>query len=219
MKISTETLNQLRYSSDFWQSLSLNELLYVALGEKESRLLHGIKLEELYRLKKEELDFMLVPDETGDKMLAIIELAKRISNNKKESLEVANDPKKAAIALCGLIGWEPCEKVAILFLNIKNEIVSSKIVSIGSQKECTFGIREILREGLLRDAARLIVGHNHPSGNLGASKPDIAVTETLLAAGVVTGVAVIDHLIVWHNESSSLREVTDLWDKYPQGDE
>ena len=56
--------------------------------------------------------------------------------------------------------------------------------------------REVFREALNVGAEKIIVAHNHPSGDLTPSKADIATTARLREAGEIVGVALIDHLIV-----------------------
>ena len=60
----------------------------------------------------------------------------------------------------------------------------------------------------------IIVAHNHPGGSLDPRREDIETTKTLIAAGVLLCVNVLDHVIVSSNGLTSLREeLPHLWTK------
>ncbi|MBZ0189092.1 MAG: JAB domain-containing protein [Candidatus Obscuribacterales bacterium] len=66
--------------------------------------------------------------------------------------------------------------------------------------------REVFKAALLANSNSIIVAHNHPAGSLTPSGEDIDVTSTLIKAGELLGVNVIDHIIVSSNGITSLRE-------------
>ncbi|PMB06601.1 hypothetical protein CEN49_15080, partial [Fischerella thermalis CCMEE 5273] len=78
--------------------------------------------------------------------------------------------------------------------------------------------REIFREVIRQGATRLIVAHNHPSGNIEPSSEDIELTRQLLAGAAFLGIPLLDHLILGNGNHQSLREITTLWEECPQGD-
>ena len=55
-------------------------------------------------------------------------------------------------------------------------------------------------------AARIIIAHNHPSGNATPSKADIELTEMIARTGEIIGIPLLDHLIIGKNRYISLRE-------------
>ena len=59
-------------------------------------------------------------------------------------------------------------------------------------------------------AARIIVCHNHPSGNPEPSENDRVFTKRLIRCGELMGVEVLDHIVVGHESYVSLRE-RGLW--------
>jgi len=63
-----------------------------------------------------------------------------------------------------------------------------------------------VKAALLANSHALIVAHNHPAGSITPSNEDLEVTETLIKAGDLLGVKVIDHIIVTSNGLISLRE-------------
>ena len=57
----------------------------------------------------------------------------------------------------------------------------------------------------------------HPSGNVEPSSQDIELTRQLLSGAQLLGIPILDHLILGNGNHQSLREITDLWEEFPQG--
>lgn len=91
---------------------------------------------------------------------------------------------------------EPEEVMVMLTLNNKNMITGAFEVSRGSLSSAIVHPREIYKRALLMNSARIIIAHNHPSGNPTPSKEDDNVTERLSDAGRLLGIELLDHLIV-----------------------
>lgn len=97
-------------------------------------------------------------------------------------------------------------------LTARNEISNFQIVSHGSLSTSLVHPREVFKGALIANSHALIVAHNHPGGSLTPSREDLETTETLIKAGTLLGVNVIDHIIVSSNGLSSLRETQGhLW--------
>lgn len=91
-------------------------------------------------------------------------------------------------------------------LNAKLQVIGYQIVSRGTISATLVHPREVFKAALLANSYALIVAHNHPGGSLDPSREDIETTKTLIEAGEILGVRVIDHIIVSSNGSHSLRE-------------
>lgn len=63
-----------------------------------------------------------------------------------------------------------------------------------------------MKPAILSNAASILVGHNHPSGNPEPSQEDIHVTRKLVEAGKIMGIDLIDHIVMGEDEFVSLRE-------------
>jgi DNA repair protein RadC len=151
-------------------------------------------------------------------ILAAIELGKRAFQSRPLERTVIDSPSVAAAALSHELMWEKQERFAILLLDVKHRLLSTQLVSIGTATETLASPREIFKEVIRQGATKLIVGHNHPSGNLEASQADINLTRQLLAGAQLLDLAVLDHLILGDGGHLSLRQNTTLWDEFPQGD-
>ena len=80
-------------------------------------------------------------------------------------------------------------------INGANEILNIRVVSIGLVDRTVVHPREVFAEALSDRASAIIVAHNHPAGSLEPSPPDVEATKQLKAAGVVMGIALLDHII------------------------
>ncbi|MBG9587985.1 JAB domain-containing protein [Cytobacillus firmus] len=98
------------------------------------------------------------------------------------------------------------EYFIVIALNTKNEPVAINTCHIGSLNASIVHPREVMKLGILSNAASIIVGHNHPSGQPSPSKEDIEVTERLKKAGVILGIELLDHIIVGDESFVSLKE-------------
>ncbi|WP_208559017.1 RadC family protein [Marinilactibacillus kalidii] len=98
------------------------------------------------------------------------------------------------------------EHVVAIYLNTKNEIIKKETVFKGSLNSSVAHPREIFRGAVKYSAARIIIAHNHPSGNPNPSEADLLFTERMAKAGEMMGIEVLDHIIVGENRYISLKE-------------
>jgi DNA repair protein RadC len=151
-------------------------------------------------------------------ILAGIELGKRIFQAKPSEKVIVDSPEAAAIALSHDLMWQEQERFAVLCLDVKNKLIATRIVTIGLATETLAHPREIFREVIKHGATRLIIAHNHPSGNVDPSPEDHHLTERLLQSAQILGIPLLDHIILGRDNFSSMRRTTDLWEIYPQPD-
>lgn len=97
------------------------------------------------------------------------------------------------------------ERVRVLYLNTRNQLILDDHVGDGSLDEAAIHPREVIRRGLDIGAAALILVHNHPSGNPEPSRADIQITHRIAEAGRLLGIAVHDHVIVGRQGHASLK--------------
>lgn len=151
-------------------------------------------------------------------ILAAIELGKRVLSSRPAERMVIDDPELAAAALSADLMWQSQERFALLLLDIKHQLIGTRIITIGTATETLAHPRDIFREVIRQGAVRAILAHNHPSGNLDPSPEDLVLTRQLLAGGQILGIPLLDHLILGNGNHLSLRQTTDLWQEFPQGD-
>ena len=88
------------------------------------------------------------------------------------------------------------EVIIVIFLDTQNRVIQETEVARGGMDSAVVDPRVVFRQGLLVNAAQLILAHNHPSGVTVPSEADIAVTERFIGAGQLMGMALADHLII-----------------------
>jgi DNA repair protein RadC len=91
-------------------------------------------------------------------------------------------------------------------LNGANEVIASRIVSVGLVNKTQVHPREVFADPLIDRASSIIVAHNHPAGGLTPSREDIQITKRLKAAGETLGIKLLDHMIFNHKGYYSFLE-------------
>ncbi|XGV95958.1 MAG: DNA repair protein RadC [Leptolyngbya sp. BL-A-14] len=151
-------------------------------------------------------------------ILAAIELGKRVFQSRLPEHTIVDDPSIAAAALSQDLMWQSQERFAVLMLDVKHRLLGTQVITIGTATETLAHPRDIFRAVLKHGATRVIVAHNHPSGNVEPSTEDITLTRQLLAGAEFLGIPLLDHLILGNGDFLSLRQTTNLWSECPQGD-
>ena len=98
------------------------------------------------------------------------------------------------------------EKFICLHFNVKNQVISYEVVSVGSLCSSIVHPREVFKAAILANAASVLFMHNHPSGNTEPSIDDIESTNRLCKAGSILGINILDHLIITPNDFLSFRQ-------------
>ena len=97
------------------------------------------------------------------------------------------------------------EQFRVLYLDRKNVLIADEEQARGTVDHVPVYPREIMRRALELTASALILVHNHPSGDPTPSQADIAMTNRIVAAAEVMGIAVHDHLIIGKSRELSFR--------------
>jgi len=87
------------------------------------------------------------------------------------------------------------EYVIVAYLNHALKVIDVVEIAHGSNISCPISPAVVFKKALALDSTHLIIGHNHPSGDLNISDDDIAVTKDLIGSGDMLGVAVLDHVV------------------------
>ncbi|MEN9251973.1 MAG: DNA repair protein RadC [Thermostichales cyanobacterium HHBFW_bins_127] len=151
-------------------------------------------------------------------ILAALELGRRVYLARPPEGSLIDSPGAAAAVLSGEMMWASQEHFAVVLLDIKNRLIGQHIVTKGLASETLSHPRETFRLAVRQGASRILIAHNHPSGDLEPSPSDLHLTGQLLQAGQILGIPVLDHVILGGGHFTSLRERTQLWQDYPQGD-
>jgi DNA repair protein RadC len=98
------------------------------------------------------------------------------------------------------------EYLLCLSLDSGNRLIARRVVTIGTLTSSLVHPREVFASPLKDRAACVIVAHNHPSGDPSPSDKDIEATQQLIAAGILLGIPLQDHIIISREHHFSFRE-------------
>jgi DNA repair protein RadC len=88
------------------------------------------------------------------------------------------------------------EHFVVLLVDRKNRLIGIHTVSVGSLTASVVHPREVFKVAILSNAAAILCGHNHPSGDPQPSGEDHGLTRRLVQAGAILGIDVLDHVII-----------------------
>jgi DNA repair protein RadC len=100
---------------------------------------------------------------------------------------------------------ERVENFRVLYLDNRNRLLADDLQARGTVDFVAVHTRELIRRGLEVHATKLVLVHNHPSGDARPSRQDVAVTREIAAACATVDMTLTDHLIVGRNGITSLR--------------
>ncbi|WP_277489422.1 MULTISPECIES: DNA repair protein RadC [unclassified Breznakia] len=183
-----------------YKGTSVLQMAEMVLNEAGGLLnLYSMNYEELIKIKG-------ISSSKALEILSAFEISKRVSfENLTDRIQI-NSPKNLSQYLNQKIGFKKQENFHVLFLNTKNQIICEKTLFIGTLNVSVVHPREIFKEAIQKNAASIIVSHNHPSSNCNPSEQDIVFTKSLVTAGDIIGISVIDHIVVSHNNYFSFKE-------------
>lgn len=189
------------------ESLSNEELIAIILrcGNKEESVkdlairlvktlnsfhdLNSITYNDLIKIKG-------IKEAKAISILASIELGKRLVISKpNQKKKIKNAEEIYHLFRTKVINAKQ-EKLFAVFLNTKNEIMGYEVIFIGTQNKSITHPREIFNAAIKYSAVKLILIHNHPTGDVTPSKEDIAFTETMKKVSEMLQIPLVDHIII-----------------------
>jgi DNA repair protein RadC len=189
-------------------ALSDAELLAILLGsgnvnetavDLAKKILGDVKenLIELSKLGVRELEqFKGIGKAKAVVIIAAMELGKRRNEAVVIAKEKITNSKDAFEIFRSTIGDQPYEEFWIILLNKANKVIQKCSISEGGISGTVVDPKKIFKIVLDHHASSIILGHNHPSGNVQPSEADHKITCKLKDAGMMLDVAVLDHLII-----------------------
>lgn len=141
---------------------------------------------------------------------AVLELARRALGEQLQAGVTLSSPQAVKQYLQLMLGIKPYESFAVLFLDVKNRLISSEELFRGTLTHTSVYPREVVKAALSHNAASIILAHNHPSGTPEPSAADQTLTQALKQALALVDVRVLDHLIVAGHHVYSFAEHGDL---------
>jgi DNA repair protein RadC len=199
------------------KALNMAELLAILLrvgvaGENAvqvgQRLLNQFKgLPGLHRASYEEVcsQHGIGPAKAAQ-IKAAIELGARMSRAAPEERKAIHSPEDAADLVRYEMSALEQEHLRVMLLDTRNRVLDIVEVYRGSLNSSQVRVGELYKAAIRRNAAAIIVVHNHPSGDPTPSPDDVAVTRAIVSAGKLLDVDVLDHIIIGQGKFTSLKE-------------
>lgn len=136
---------------------------------------------------------------------AALEIGRRLAM-RQETRVTIRSPKDAEGVVAERLRYQEQEHFLVVLLNTKHHVLGVETVSVGGLSSSVVHPRDIFKSPVRRNAAAVILAHNHPSGDPTPSREDIDVTKRLAEAGKLLGIEVLDHIVVGDNRYVSFRE-------------
>ena len=156
---------------------------------EEIRSLQDISLDELTQIKG-------IGKVKAIQIKAICEIAKRMArpiNSQKIQIKTGQDVAKIFMEE---LQYEKTEHLKLVALNHKNIILKIVEIAHGGTNSAIIEPKEILLEAIKIGSNRIILVHNHPSGDPRPSKADFLVNDRIYEAADILGIELLDHIII-----------------------
>lgn len=167
------------------------------LNTKDLRFLQEISLEEFMQIKG-------IGKVKALQLKAICELTKRISRPINDKKSIIKTPKDVANLLMPELKYEKREIAKVIILNTKNVILRIVNISLGGSNFACIEPKDVLTDAIKIQAPKIILVHNHPSGDPTPSKSDYRVTDRVYDAAQLLGIELLDHIILGDGTYESL---------------
>lgn len=161
---------------------------YVTDENNTLRFLEQITIEELIKIKG-------IGRVKAIQLKAVCELAKRISRPIHKEKIIIKEPRDVA-KLLEELRYEKREILKVLILNVKNVVQKITDVAIGGTSFINIEPKDILKEAVKMEMPKIIMVHNHPSGDAKPSMSDIEITNRIDKCAKLLGIQLLDHIVI-----------------------
>ncbi len=173
------------------------KVLALIESQRNLRFLQEISIEEFMSIKG-------IGKVKAIQLRAVCELAKRMGQPLNYNKIVIRSPQDVANLLMEELRYEKKEEARVILLNVKN--VVQKIIKI-AQGGTNFAViepKEVLADAIKIGAPKMILLHNHPSGDSTPSKADYVVTDRIYECAEMMGIKLLDHIIIGDGKFDSI---------------
>jgi DNA repair protein RadC len=136
---------------------------------------------------------------------AAFELGRRVAEARGAPGWCVRSPADVGERMAAAMAGLPREELRVLLLNTKNVVTLAITVYAGNLAGSSVRVGEVFRDAVRRQAAAIVVVHNHPSGDPSPSADDLRITAELAEAGRLLDIELLDHIVVGGSRWVSLR--------------
>ena len=210
LKYGPETLSDAELFAIFLRTGTIGE----NVTDMSNRLIAEYGLDKLFECSLKELQKIKgIGPGKAMQILAMSELGKRFNQIKQYN----NKNQKKISCAEDVFNYfherlkdKKEEHFYILMLNTQNYIIGEQLVSKGILDASLIHPREIFKPAIKNSASKIILVHNHPSGNQKPSQKDLDITKKLIEVGIELGIKVVDGVIIGEDGWWSWKESKDL---------
>ena len=134
----------------------------------------------------------------GEAKAINIVAALELGNRRKDVIEekpIIKEPEQAYNVLNSDFADLDSETFWVLLLSNSQRLIKKVCISEGGWTETSVDLKKIFKACLENNSSKIIIAHNHPSGNIIPSESDKALTERISKAGKILSIQVLDHII------------------------
>jgi DNA repair protein RadC len=172
------------------------ELSRRLLGEFGLAKLARINLSRLTKLKG-------IGSAKASQIVGCFELGRRADANKQIQTRIKSITDAAKLLMPDLSDLKK-EHFIGLYLDSRNNLLKQELLFVGCLTATVVHPREVFQPAIAESAAKIIIAHNHPSGDPAPTRNDIELTKNLIAAGRMLGIELAEHIIIGNNKFSAL---------------
>ena len=174
--------------------------------DMSNRLIAGYGLDKLFDCSLKELqEIKGIGPSKAMQILAMSEILKRIHLS-EHSIKKISCAEDVFNLMHDKLKDKKEEHFYVLMLNNQNNIIAEQEISKGILDASIIHPREVFRPAIKNSASKIILVHNHPSGNPEPSEEDLEITKRLASSGEELGIKILDHVIVGREKWWSWRE-------------
>lgn len=173
------------------QILNLNQ------SKEELNFLKDLEIEDFMKIKG-------IGKVKAIQLKAVCELAKRMTTPLNYQKVKIKKPEDIVNLLMEEMRLEKQELVKLIMLNNKNEIIRMKTIAQGGINSVNMSYKDILAEPIKMQLSKIILVHNHPSGDSTPSRADIEMTKKLFKMAQIFDIELLDHIVIGNMNFTSI---------------
>lgn len=165
--------------------------------DMSNRLIAEYGLDKLFDCSLKELqEIKGIGPSKAMQILTVAELQKR-ANQSKNPIKRISCAEDVFNLMHEKLKGKKEENFYVLMLNTKNNLIGEPVlITKGVLDASIVHPREIFKPAIKNSAGRIILVHNHPSGDPNPSQEDLDITEKIMQSGEEIGIKVLDHIII-----------------------
>lgn len=185
-------------------TLTDDELLTLVAGipiDKTKDILRRYTLQELFN----SLDTLDLTVDQKIRIECVITASRRFTRATQTEKKRICSPDDIGPLIASELNFKDIEICMVALLDVRNRLVRLETLSTGTNNQAIVSPRDVVRLALKFNANAVILGHNHPSGELTPSNQDKELTEQISKALDLVNVRLVDHIIVGNGDYKSMR--------------